>query len=107
MNEKSLYWSYSGIPSSENIVIEHTLKYADIADIKVLMNKYGKSKCKEVWEKTMIPDKRFRKLNFFLAKFIFNISYNDLEINNYFNLHRSTRADRINELLNRKDKRSF
>ena len=107
MDEKSLYWSYSEIPTSANIVIEHTLKYSDTADIKELLNKYGNDKCKEVWEKTMIPEKRLRKLNFFLAKFIFNISFNDLEINNYFNLHKTTRADRINELLNRKDTGSF
>jgi hypothetical protein len=49
----------------------------------------------------MLPDKRLRKLNYFLAKFIFNISYIDLEINNYFNLHKTTRADRINEVFNR------
>lgn len=60
MDEKSLYWPYSETPTSANIVIEHTLKYSDIADIKVLVNKYGNDKCKEVWEKTMIPDKRLR-----------------------------------------------
>lgn len=65
MNEKSLYWSYSGIPSSTNIVIEHTLKYSDVNDIKELIKKFGEDKCKEVWERTMIPDKRLRKLNFF------------------------------------------
>jgi hypothetical protein len=107
MNEKSLYWSYSGTPATANIVIEHTLRYSDIGDIKVLINKFGNDKCKEVWEKTMIPDNRLRKLNFFLAKFIFNISFNDLQINIYFDLHKKTRADRINEILNRKDKGSF
>jgi len=101
MNEKSLYWSYSRIPSSTNIVIEHTLKYSDVNEIQELIKKFGQDKCKEVWEKTMIPDKRLRKLNFFLAKFIFNISYDDSVINDYFFLHKTTRAERINELLNR------
>lgn len=101
MDKKFLYWSYSEKPTSVNIEIEHTLKYADVDDIKELIKEYGNEKCKKVWETTMIPDKRFRRLNFFLAKFIFDISFDDSEINNYFNLHKSTRADRINELLNR------
>jgi hypothetical protein len=100
MNENILYWSYTGKPASANIVIEHTLKYADVDDIKVLIKEYGKEKCKEVWETTMITDKRFRRLNFFLAKFIFDISFDDSEIKKFFELHRTTRADRINELLN-------
>ena len=101
MNEKSLYWSYSRTPASTNIVIEHTLKYSDVQDIKALIKKFGEDKCKDIWEKTMIPDQRLRKLNFFIAKFIFRISDDDLAISEYFNLHKTTRADRINELFNR------
>lgn len=82
-------------------MIEHTLKFADVDDIKDIIKEYGVERCKEVWERTMIPDLRLRKLNFFLAKFVFNISYDDAEINGYFNLHKTTRADRINELFNR------
>lgn len=100
MNDKNLYWSYSRIPQNHNIIIEHSLKYADVDNIKELVNTYGIEKCKEVWERTIIPDHRYRKLNFFLAKFIFNISFDENVIDNYFQLHKSTRADRINELLN-------
>lgn len=101
MNQKSRYWSYSVIPKNENIIIEHTLKYADVDDIKELVNKFGMNKCKAIWERDLLPDSRLRKLNFFLAKFIFNISDDDSVINNYFNKHKSTRADRIDELFNR------
>lgn len=100
MNEKSIYWSYAGEPKDANILIEHTLKYADIDHVKELLNKFGIDKCKDVWEKMMLPDKRLRKLNFFLAKFFFRISDDDLAISEYFNLHKTTRADRINELFN-------
>ncbi|HMN25690.1 MAG: hypothetical protein IT276_03355 [Ignavibacteriaceae bacterium] len=101
MQEKSKYFSYQNLPLNENVIIEHTLKYSDVDEIKSLIEKFGIDKCKTVWEKTMIPDKRMRKLNFFLAKFIFNISLDDDEINKYFNIHNITRADRINEIFNR------
>ena len=101
MHKKSIYWSYNGVPENENIIIEHTLKYEDLESIKELMNKYGLDKCKEVWEKTMLPDKRLKKLNYFLAKFIFKVSDDDILINEYFKLHKATRADRINEIFNR------
>jgi hypothetical protein len=101
MDEKSIYWSYAGKPDNENIIIEHTLKYADIESIKELMNNFGIDKCKQVWERTMLPDKRLRKLNYFLAKFIFKISNDDAIINEYFNHHKITRAGRINEIFNR------
>jgi hypothetical protein len=101
MQEKTKYWSYQNIPLNDNLIIEHTLKYSDIDEIKELINKMGLDKCKMVWENVMIPDKRMRKLNFFLAKFIFNISLDDDKINDYFNSHNITRADRINEFFNR------
>lgn len=101
MQEKSKYFSYQNLPLNENVIIEHTLKYSDVDEIKSLIEKFGIDKCKTVWEKTMIPDKRMRKLNFLLAKFIFNISLDDDEINKYFNIHNITRADRINEIFNR------
>lgn len=101
MQEKSKYFSYQNLPLNENVIIEHTLKYSDVDEIKSLIEKFGIDKCKTVWEKTMIPDKRMRKLNFFLAKFIFNISLDDDEINKYFNIHNITRADRINEIFNK------
>ena len=101
MNEKSKYWSYANIPTNDDVIIEHTLKYSDVDEIKSLIVKFGIDKCKSVWEITMLPDKRMRKLNFFLAKFFFNISFNEDVISEYFNKHKSTRADRINEIFNR------
>ncbi len=101
MSDNNLYWSYSSEPKNENIIIEHTLKYSDVYEIRDLIKRFGEGKCREVWEKTLIPDKRFRKLNFFLAKYIFNVSFDDVVIDEYFQQHKSTRADRINELLNR------
>jgi hypothetical protein len=86
----NIYAGYSvnsATEMNENIIIEHTLRYEDINPIKEIIRKYGTEKCKSVWEKTLIPDKRLEKLNYFLARFIFNISDNDNEIKNYLSQH--------------------
>ncbi len=100
-NNKAIFWSYSEIPGEKSTLIEHILKYGDIADIKEILTKFGKDACKEIWQKTLLPDIKFRKLNFFLARFIFDISTEDEEIKLYFKNHSKTRGERINELFNR------
>ncbi len=100
MNKKSIYFSYSNQPENNDLIIEHTLKYSDIDEIKALLEKFGITKCKEVWERTLLSDGRLKKLNYFLAKFFFNISDDDLTIKDYFKHHTTTRAERLNELLN-------
>jgi hypothetical protein len=99
-SKKAIFWSYSEIPGEKSILIEHILKYGDIADIKEILTKFGTDACIEIWHKTLIPDKKFRKLNFFLARFIFNISTEDEEIKLYIKNHSKTRGERINELFN-------
>lgn len=104
MNKQKIYPGYEKTSYGElkeSIVIEHTLRYDDIDAIKLIVNKYGVDECKKVWIKTLVPDKRMEKLNFFLAKFIFNISFDDSVIRNYLASNRKTRIDRINEILNR------
>ncbi|HCY77281.1 MAG TPA: hypothetical protein DHV28_15290 [Ignavibacteriales bacterium] len=98
MDKPLKYWSYSEEPQSEVLIIEHTLKYADIDSIKAIIDKYGLSRCKDVWERFLLPDKRLIKLNYFLAKFIFKISFIDDEITDYLRQHDKTRRDYINEI---------
>lgn len=98
------YWSYAGTPEKDSIVIEHLLRYADIDPIKEVINKYGIARCIAVWEKTMIPDKRIKKLNYFLAKFIFKVASDDKTVNDYFLLYGKTRGERIAEIFNNKIK---
>lgn len=104
MKKLNIYPGYdadaTGIDMNENIVIEHTLRYEDIKPIKEIIKKFGIEKCKSVWERTLIPDKRLEKLNYFLAKFIFNIGTDDA-IKTYLLLHSKSRIERINEILNR------
>ncbi len=101
MNKEPLYWSYAEEPKNVNIIIEHTLRYADVDRIKATLKKYGINRCRAVWKKLLIPDKRLEKLNYFLARFIFKISSDDDSIKKYLDQNRKSRKDRINEILNR------
>ncbi|MCX8056152.1 MAG: hypothetical protein N3F03_00900 [Ignavibacteria bacterium] len=96
---KKYFPSYSEIPNNPNIIIEHVLRYGDIDDIKELIKEYGLEKCREIWERTLIPDARIYKLNFFLAKFIFKISENDKEIEEFIKIQSEKNA-RIRRILN-------
>lgn len=100
MDNKIFYWSYAEIPLKDSVVIEHTLKYADVDEIKQLLKKYGKDKCQRVWERTLIPDENLKKINHFMAKFIFKISFDRDVINTYLELNNKNRMERINEILN-------
>jgi hypothetical protein len=101
MKGRNLFWSYSS-PPNQNVIIEHTLKYDDVDSIKLLLKKYDEKVCRDVWEKTIVPDKRFRKLNFFLAKFIFRIAKDDQEVRKFIDDRSDkTRGNFLNELSNR------
>jgi hypothetical protein len=86
-------WSYnkSNLPSS--IKVEHILKYADVDEIKECIKEYGFDYCKNIWVKKIIPDERFNKLNYFLARFIFNISGEGEDIIKYLKLHNRKRFE--------------
>lgn len=101
MNKKTSYWSYSEEPKEVNIIIEYALKYADVDSIKMIIAEHGIDKCRTVWEKTLLPDDRLRKLNFFLARFIFNISLEDKKIDVYLKKHTKKRIERIYEIHDR------
>lgn len=103
MKKLNIYPSYTNSQEealNKGIIIEHTLKYADIDQIQEIVKKYGLDECKNIWIKTLLPDTRMEKLNYFLAKFIFKISFDDSEIEKYFEQNRKTRLERINEILN-------
>jgi len=55
----------------DNLVIEHTLIYADVDEIRLLLFLYGKEIVMKVWKERIIPDKRFYKLNYYLGKVFF------------------------------------
>lgn len=74
LKDKNIFWSYdkkSRIPDA--IIIEHTLVYADVDDIRQLFKIYGYDKVREVWEMSVIPDARYYKLNYYLGLIFFKI----------------------------------
>lgn len=99
--KKNIFWSYREKPENPDLIIEHTLRYEDIDEIKSLISKYGLERCKEVWQKRLIPDQRLVKLNYFLAKFIFKVAESDEAVKLYLQSHNYNRLDRLNELFNR------
>ncbi len=92
LKNKGLFWSYSkNLEYSENLLIEHTLKYADFDDIVLLLTLFGKRRVKKVWEKTMKSDQRFIKLNLMLARVFFGM---DVE-SSYFKKVKNGRFEKL------------
>ncbi len=73
---ENVFWSYytaAASDISDSILIEHTLIYSDVEEIKELFLIFNKEKIKRVWENNIIPDNRCLRLNYYLGKFFFNI----------------------------------
>jgi len=96
LKNKGVFWSYGHDISladvGDDIFLEHLLKYGDMDDIKAGIDHYGVRKLKSVWEKTMVPDKRFLKMNVMLARVFFNM---DVE-SDYFQEHQHGRFTKCN-----------
>lgn len=70
----NIFWNVkSNSIIDEATLIEHTLKYGDFDDIVDLFKKIDKDRIKEVWLKTMAPDKRFLKVNLMIARIFFDM----------------------------------
>jgi len=79
---ENIFWSYDTAAASDisdSVLIEHTLIYSDVKEIKELFLIFNKEKIKRVWENQIIPDNRCLRLNYYLGKFFFNIE----DIKNY------------------------
>ncbi len=80
----NLFWPYSknisvrDIP--EELLIEKILAYGDIKDLILLFKTYPYNTIYTVWTKELIPDKRFKEANYFLAKFFFKTDINNIKI---------------------------
>ena len=74
---RGLFWSYDKnlkySPSLDSLLIEKVLKYGDIPDLIKLFSLYHKQTIKKIWEKEMVKDNRFTKLNYFLARSFFGM----------------------------------
>ncbi len=77
LKDKGVFWSFSKNITCEifddDLFIEYTLKYGDFDDIKEILRLFGKDKVKKVWEKNMMYDKRFIKVNLLIARVFFSM----------------------------------
>ncbi|HKB86719.1 MAG TPA: hypothetical protein VKD08_11140 [Ignavibacteriaceae bacterium] len=71
---KNYTWSYDKESVPTSIKLEYVLKYGDLDEIAEVIEEFGIEYCRDIWIKKIISDRRFNKLNYFLARFIFNIS---------------------------------
>ncbi len=87
IQKKGLFWSYAPDitydEGKDNLLCETVLKYADIDDIRTLVALYGENRVREVWERDVKPDARFKRLNYFLARVFFHL---DVEASDFENL---------------------
>jgi len=92
---KDYTWSYKKEDVPLSVKIEHLIKYGDLDEINSAIKEVGLNYCKEIWIGKIIPDQRFNRLNYFLARFVFNISTDKEEILNFLKQYRKNRFERI------------
>ena len=85
LKEENRFWSYApGFKDSDvpdEILIEKTLVYLDLDEIKVLFELYGKQKVKRVWLERLVPQGEYlHTLNRFFAWFYFRVKKPDMYI---------------------------
>ena len=85
LKEENRFWSYvpgfADCDVPDEIIIEKTLVYLDLDEIKVLFELYGKQKVKRVWLERLVPQGEYlHTLNRFFAWFYFRVKKPDMYI---------------------------
>ena len=85
LKEENRFWSYApGFADSDvpdDILIEKTLVYLDLDEIRMLFELYGKQKVKHVWLERLVPQGDYLySLNRFFAWFYFRVKKPDMYI---------------------------
>ena len=73
---QGVFWNYqidNELDLPDEIIIENTLRWADVPEILALFDIYPKEKIKQVWETSLIPDKNLLAHNYYLARVFFGI----------------------------------
>lgn len=82
--DKNYLWSFDKnhkgqIPDS--ILIEHTLLYGDVFELKQLFLLFTRNTIEQIWLEKLVPQSRYKKLNTYLATFFFQYSNSQEFIN--------------------------
>lgn len=85
LKEENRFWSYApGFADSDvpdDIIIEKTLVYLDLDEIRMLFELYGKQKVKHVWLERLVPQGDYLySLNRFFAWFYFRVKKPDMYV---------------------------
>lgn len=79
LKSQGIFWCYDKNITPEqvhdDIIIEHTLKYADFFEIANLFRFYDKEKILQVWIDTMKDDERFEKINVLIARVFLDLDF--------------------------------
>jgi len=78
LKKNNAFWSYdlSDIQSntiSNEFLIESTLVFGDVDEIKKLFQIFSKKEIKAIWNKNLANDAKYYKLNYYLSVIFFNI----------------------------------
>ncbi len=75
LKNSGIFWSYNKDAEylSDKLLVEHTLVWADVPEIIQLFKIFDFEFIKDVWERKIVPDERYFKLNVYLAFVFFNI----------------------------------
>jgi hypothetical protein len=87
---KGLLWSYQPervAQLADNIVIEHTLAFGDVSELKSLFSIFPMEQIKQVWLESLLPDDRYRKSNRYLGLFFFEIQNIDQFLESHANTY--------------------
>jgi len=85
LKEENRFWCYApGFADSDvpdDILIEKTLVYLDLDEIRMLFELYGKQKVKHVWLERLVPQGDYLySLNRFFAWFYFRVKKPDMYV---------------------------
>lgn len=95
IRDKGLFWSYAPdiqyAADKSTLLIETALKYADLDDIKTVVDAFGIRRVRKVWEVCLKNDSRFTRLNYFLARVFFHLDVEAID----FAETKNTRGDTL------------
>jgi hypothetical protein len=92
---KDYTWSYKKENIPIPVKIENLFKYGELDEIHNVIKEFGFDYCKEIWINKIVPDQRFKRLNYFLARFVFNISINKKEILDFLKQNQRQRFEEL------------
>jgi hypothetical protein len=76
IKEDNLFRSYE-VSSAENVsddlMIEHVLVFSDVDVIASLFKVFSHGRIRDVWERRIVPDARYKRLNVYLGRIFFGI----------------------------------